>query len=134
MENDELKEGPLDAPPEAQSLAQDGSTDASPSSRPLHGRTTICKGTPLPAGFVAVNCLIDSSRCNGFIGMTVSNVWVIERFTDRPIGTTLDICDDLTNPIPSGWSVVSRFKSPTQCVLSSGFNAQGAVVRIQRFS
>jgi hypothetical protein len=107
---------------------------ADKSGKSLHGRTTICKSAnPLPAGFVAVNSLIDSSKCNGSTGMTNSNVWVIELYTDRKVNDTMDICDDYANPIPTGWSPINRFKSPNQCVPSSGFGAQGPVVQIRRF-
>ncbi|HEX6865406.1 MAG TPA: hypothetical protein VF414_21440, partial [Thermoanaerobaculia bacterium] len=46
------------------------------------------------------------------------NVWIIKRYNNKPVGSTLVVCSDAVTP--SGWSVISTGWSATLCKHTSG--------------
>ncbi len=61
-------------------------------------QTSICKGSPIPAGFLIVGQDTDFSCSNNF-----DNVWVIQRYNTCNVGARMTICKGQT--IPNGWAI-----------------------------
>lgn len=78
-------------------------------------RLLICRGGSVPEGWVLVDDVRDPSQCDGRNPASVRlfNVWVIERFDDRMVGTVIDIC--AATPIPEGWVLVDIFRAKELC-------------------
>jgi hypothetical protein len=90
--------------------------------RPVRGasnahdaRQLICRGAPVPDGFILVDDIRDREQCGGSnpSALRLYNVWVIERYDDRPVGTTIDVC--AATPVPEGWVLVDIFRSQELC-------------------
>ncbi|MEM8535297.1 MAG: hypothetical protein AAGF95_30960 [Chloroflexota bacterium] len=71
----------------------------------LASSLTICKGQPIPSGYVIVGER-RSSRCPGYFG-TNRNMWVL-----RTPGSSETVCKG--SPIPSGYVIVSERRT-AQC-------------------
>jgi hypothetical protein len=75
----------------------------------------ICRGAPVPAGWIVTDDIRDRERCGGENVATLNayNVWVIRRHDNRPAGSTMDVCAN--NPTPAGWMLVDVFRSREVC-------------------
>lgn len=72
----------------------------------------ICAGSPIPAGWIKVNDRWDPTRCGNPTSI-VYNVWTIERFDSRPVGSVMEVCAGA--PTPTGWVDVTTRWDPTRC-------------------
>ena len=78
-------------------------------------RQLICRGGRIPEGWVLVDDVRDRSQCDGSKPsvLRLYNVWVLERFDDRMVGTVIDVC--AATPIPEGWELVDVFRAKELC-------------------
>ena len=78
-------------------------------------RQLICRGGSIPEGWVLVDDVRDPAQCEGAnpSALRLYNVWVIERFDDRMVGTIIDIC--AATPIPDGWALVDVYRAKELC-------------------
>lgn len=78
-------------------------------------RQFICRGAPVPAGFIVTDDVRDRQMCGGSNPNTLNsyNVWVIERFDRLPVNSTLDVC--AAAPIPPGWVLVDVYRRKDRC-------------------
>jgi hypothetical protein len=99
--------------------ARESTTTRRPSPAPAvslrRERQIICRGAAIPTGWVLVDDLRDSSMCEGSNPAIVNayNVWAIERYDNRPIGTMIEICAAAATP--EGWVVVDLFRDRELC-------------------
>lgn len=75
-------------------------------------RMRICAGSPVPTGWIKVNDKWSPTSCGNPTSI-VYNVWIIERYDNKPVGTQMSVC--ASAPTPPGWVVVNKFWSPTRC-------------------
>jgi uncharacterized protein YbdZ (MbtH family) len=78
-------------------------------------RSVVCRGAPVPAGWILVNDLRDRSMCDGANPAAVNayNVWALERYDNRPVDTVIEVC--VAAPIPAGWTIVDIFRDKDVC-------------------
>ena len=95
----------------AQTGAQPG---AQPKKSPRQ-RQIICRGAPIPAGWILVDNLRDTSMCGGSNPDYVNayNVWAIEKYAGAPPGSVIAVC--AASPIPEGWSLVDVYRDKSVC-------------------
>ena len=93
--------------PEAERFVRQGQSQAA--------RQTICRGAPVPAGFIIVDDDRDRTKCGGENPATYNafNVWVIERIDNRPADSVIEIC--AATPMPSGWVLVDVYRDNRRC-------------------
>ena len=75
--------------------------------------TTICKGTPIPSGYLIVNDSWDPTTCGKPSTNTTYNVQTIMKVSDYPLGAALRVCAGQT--IPGNWKIVSTLWDGTSC-------------------
>ena len=82
---------------------------------PRGARTTICRGSAIPAGWVLVDDMREPTMCGGENASVLNayNVWAIERFDNRAVGTTIDVCASAITP--DGWQLVDVFRDKDAC-------------------
>jgi hypothetical protein len=75
----------------------------------------ICRGAPIPAGWILVNDARDPSRCGGDnpAALSILNVWVIEQLSTRKVNSTMDVC--AVAPTPEGWTLVDVYRRNDRC-------------------
>ena len=78
-------------------------------------RTTVCRGALIPVGWILVDNMREPSMCDGGNPQALSlyNVWAIERFDNRPVGATIDVCAG--TPTPDGWVLVDIYRDKDTC-------------------
>ena len=76
------------------------------------GQQSICSSSPIPWGWIIVNDSWDPTRC-GNPTSTTYNVRTIERYDNRPKGSTMKVCS--YSPTPEGWTDVDSAWDPTSC-------------------
>jgi uncharacterized protein YbdZ (MbtH family) len=78
-------------------------------------RSVVCRGAVVPAGWVLVDDLRDRNSCDGQNPAAVNayNVWAIEKFQDRPVGTEIEVC--AASPTPAGWVIVDVYRDKDAC-------------------
>ena len=78
-------------------------------------RQIICRGAVIPAGWILVDDLRDTSMCGGGNPQYVNsyNVWAIEKFDGAAPGTQLTVC--AAAPTPAGWSLVDIYRDKSVC-------------------
>ena len=126
-----LSLSPTSASPPAGSLAP-----ATPvaRSRPVAERfrqdstQQICRGAPIPAGWILVNDARDPSRCGGDnpAALSILNIWIIERIDTRKVNATMDVC--AMAPTPDGWALVDVYRRNDRC----GRPSDAFVVNVKR--
>ena len=91
-------------------------------------RQLICRGGSIPQGWVLVDDVRDPSQCEGSnpSSLRLYNVWVIERFDDRMVGTVIDVC--AATPTPEGWVLVDVYRAKELC----GHPEGALVVNVKR--
>ena len=69
----------------------------------------------MPAGWAVTDDVRDRQMCNGNNPTTLNlyNVWVIERYDNRPAGSVIDVCAAV--PTPAGWVLVDVFRNKERC-------------------
>ncbi|GAC1477756.1 MAG: hypothetical protein NVS1B4_20880 [Gemmatimonadaceae bacterium] len=101
----------------AQSVTGGSPSTTSTARKPiLRDRQLVCRGAQVPAGWVVVTDTRDPSMCTGDqSAATVNsyNIWAIERFDDRPVGSVMEIC--ASSPSPDGWQLVDVYRSHERC-------------------
>ena len=117
-----LAGAPLDAQqaesrsiPTVGEAARERSTTRRATPAPRRERQIICRGAAIPAGWVLVDDLRDGSMCDGGNPAAVNayNVWAIERYDARPVGTTIRMC--AAAETPEGWTVVDLYRDRELC-------------------
>jgi len=93
----------------------DADTRQSPSVRPQLNQSRavaeICYNVPVWEGWIRTGDYYKPVICGGV--PTASNVLIIERHTDKPIGTEMSVCaSELT---PAGWTRIGESYDPTTC-------------------
>lgn len=86
-------------------------TDGSGSTT-IHASMEICAYDPVPAGYIKVDDRWDPTICGNPTTITY-NVWILNYYADRPVGSTIEVCGDA--PTPTGWSVYGRIWNPKKC-------------------
>jgi hypothetical protein len=76
---------------------------------------TICRGAAIPTGWLLVNDARDPRSCGGDnpAALSAFNVWVIQRYDDRPVNTVLEVC--AMAPTPDGWALVDIYRRNDRC-------------------
>jgi hypothetical protein len=72
----------------------------------------ICRGSPIPLGWIKVNDDWSPTSCGNPSSLTY-NVWYIERYDDKPVGSTMRVCSSASTP--PGWVDINYDWSPTSC-------------------
>lgn len=72
----------------------------------------ICAGDPVPASYIWVDDRWDPSQCGNPSSITY-NVWTVEKYGDKPVGSTMSACD--AAPTPTGWVKISDKWDPQRC-------------------
>ena len=105
---------PLPANPNRQSVIAAGARLPG-AANAYANRQLICRGGAIPPGWVLVDDVRDPGQCEGSnpSALRLYNVWVIERFDDRMVGTIIDIC--AATPIPEGWALVDVYRAKELC-------------------
>jgi hypothetical protein len=75
----------------------------------------ICDDSPFPSGWLQTNDKYSATTCPS---AATYNVWVISRYDNKPVGSTMTVCSDAVTP--SGWTVISTSWSATTCGHTSG--------------
>ena len=83
-------------------------------SLPLSLRATeeVCAGSPIPKGWIRINDKWNPTSC-GKPTSIIYNVWLIEKFSDKPVGATMEVC--ASAPTPTGWVEKGKRWNPTCC-------------------
>jgi hypothetical protein len=97
----------------AQTLDQRAALRRTPSAR--GARTTLCRGAPIPAGWILVDDMREPTMCGGtnVSALNSYNVWAIERYDNRPVGTVIEVCASVLTP--EGWQLVDVFRDKEVC-------------------
>jgi hypothetical protein len=85
----------------------------------------ICYNTPVPPGWIQTSDYYSPVICGGV--STASNVLVIERHTDKPIGTEMNVC--ASSPTPAGWIKFGESYNPAICGQPSYFTNNYKAIR-----
>ena len=95
--------------------AQSANPGQAQTRRPNRQRQIICRGSVIPAGWILVDDLRDTSMCGGSNPQVVNsyNVWAIEKIDGTPVGSTLTVCASAQTP--AGWSLVDVYRDKTVC-------------------
>lgn len=88
---------------------------AAQSQRPRNDRDIICRGAQIPTGWILVDDTRSTDMCGGSNPAVVNmyNVWAIERFDNKPVGATMQVCAAALTP--AGWVVEDVFRSREHC-------------------
>ena len=78
-------------------------------------RRIICRGAPIPAGWILVDDLKDRTMCGGENPAVYNayNVWAIERYDNRSAGSYMEVC--ASSPMPPGWNLVDMYRNKDTC-------------------
>ncbi|HKG93919.1 MAG TPA: hypothetical protein VKA84_18565 [Gemmatimonadaceae bacterium] len=112
--------------PEAERFVRQGGTTQQGGTR-----QTVCRGATVPAGFVIVDYDRDRTRCGGdnIAALQAWNIVVIERYDNRSVDSTMEIC--AATPAPAGWVLIDIFRDNRRCGRPTDpFNAN--VKRVRR--
>ncbi len=113
---------------------------AAPSPGPTGDTQDLCRGAPVPAGWLTVDSRWDTERCPQSAGRSVAvtmssdpgdNVLTIWRFDDKPVGTEKQVCEG--SPTPPGGVATRHRWDPDHCRLGAGVHAAN-VKTIRRVS
>lgn len=104
--------------PELQAQGQSANPGVSQSQqakRQNRQRQIICRGAVIPAGWILVDDLRDTTMCGGSNPAVVNsyNVWAIEKFDGAAAGTTITVCASAQTP--AGWTLVDVYRDKTVC-------------------
>jgi hypothetical protein len=79
------------------------------------GQQHVCRGATVPTGLIVTDDGRDRQMCGGDNQATFNayNVWVIERFDNRAVGSVMEVC--AAAPTPSGWVLVDIFRLKEKC-------------------
>lgn len=79
------------------------------------GQQHICRGAVVPTGWIVTDDGRDRQMCGGDNQATFNsyNVWVIERYDNRAVGSVMEIC--AAAPIPTGWVLVDIYRLKEKC-------------------
>lgn len=72
----------------------------------------ICASSPVPQGWIKVNDEWSPISC-GRPPRIVGNVWIIESYNDKPVGSVMRVC--ASAPTPTNWVEINNEWSPTSC-------------------
>lgn len=91
-------------------------------------RRIICRGAAIPTGWLLVDDLRDRTMCEGSnpAVLRLYNVWAIERYDNRPIGTVIEVCAAAVTP--DGWELVDVYRSKELC----GHPGDAFIVNVKR--
>lgn len=87
----------------------------------------VCAGQ-MPTGWLKIGGQWNPTTC-GNPTTIYENVWLIERYDNKPVGTVMTIC---AQQIPSGWVKISGGWNPTMC--GSPSTIQENVIQIKRLN
>lgn len=90
-------------------------TPAAPAAPPRVERQIVCRGAPIPVGWVLVDDTREATMCGGDnpAALNAYNVWALERYDTRPVGTVIVMCASM--PTPPGWTVVDVYRAKDAC-------------------
>ena len=110
----------------AQTLDQRAALRRTPSTR--GPRTTVCRGSAIPAGWILVDDMREATMCGGSnaANLNAYNVWAIERYDNRPVGTVIEVCASVLTP--DSWQLVDVFRDKEVC----GHPADAFVANVKR--
>lgn len=97
----------------AQTMDQRAAQRRPPSGR--GARNTVCRGEAIPAGWILVDDMREATMCGGSntTALNTYNVWAIERYDNRPVGTVIEVCASTITP--EGWQLVDIFRDKEAC-------------------
>jgi len=75
-------------------------------------RMSICASSPIPDGWIKVDDFWSPTTC-GNPGNITYNVWVIERYSNKPRGAVMDVCASAATP--DGWVERGTAWRPNRC-------------------
>lgn len=75
-------------------------------------RGEICDTDRLPRGWLKVDDRWSPTKCRSPV-LIEYNVWVVERYTTKPVGAEMEVCSEM--PTPAGWEQVSARWNPAAC-------------------
>ena len=83
--------------------------------RPMNDRQIICRGAAIPEGWILVDDVRSGEMCGGSnpAVLNLYNVWAIERYDNKPVGVTMNVC--AVAPIPAGWVLEDVYRAKRHC-------------------
>jgi len=72
----------------------------------------VCRDSRVPEGWIVVDERHDDSKC-GPNYTTIQNVWILEKYGDRKVGSIMDVCN--FNPTPKGWVEIDHRHDSSAC-------------------
>lgn len=78
-------------------------------------RLNICHDSPFPSGWIQTDDDYSATTCPSSV---TYNVWQIDRYDNKPVGSFMTVCSDAATP--SGWTVTNTGWSATTCGHTSG--------------
>jgi hypothetical protein len=99
--------------PSSKQIGQGAGRDENlPASPNLQTRETkrVCAGS-IPSGWIKIDDSWDPGSC-GQPSNVVYNIWLIERYSKKPVGSTMEACK---GPVPTKWILVSTRAIPGIC-------------------
>ena len=87
----------------------------------------VCAGS-VPGGWIKINDAWNPTVCGNPTSITY-NVWIIQQFTDQPLGAIIHACK---GTVPPGWAIVDTAWNPTVC--GHPTTLQSNVMAIKRLS
>jgi hypothetical protein len=90
-----------------------------PISKALAVQQSICWNSGIPSGWIQVDFYTSYSTCgNGGFGNPIqNNVWVIDSYYDKAIGSSMSVCG--LQATPSGWETLRFETTGSQCYYGS---------------
>lgn len=93
-------------------IADHGTREAGTEEAAPAQRREVCVGGEVSDGWIVVDARWVPTKCGNPTSIE-DNVWVVERYADKPPGTTMVVCTFARTP--PGWEVVGTAWSATQC-------------------
>lgn len=76
------------------------------------GRAQICRGEPIPSGWVIDNGTRDARCPSSPLDRRPSMYWIVD-ISDGPVGNEINVC--VYSDIPADWVVIERMRVPNRC-------------------
>lgn len=86
----------------------------------------ICASSPVPEGWIKIDDEWSPSSCGNPTGITY-NVWLIESYNDKPVGSQMRVC--ASAPTPRNWVEINNEWSPSSCGHPTGIMNNVKIIR-----
>ena len=122
-----LADGTAEPKPSTRHIVQAAATPPKPPvpvMAPIIDAKNVCAGQISP-GWIKINDEWSPNSCGNPSAITY-NVWVIEQYDNKPVGTVLQAC---SGPVPPGWEVIGAIVAPGACGHPTDFSTNIMTIR-----